>query len=85
MSISSVADIDKVRGLNPCSVGICSVSDGSVGHYQGDCLNPCSVGICSVRTMKDIIKELMASLNPCSVGICSVSVFEEWLDTTPVS
>ena len=36
--------------LNPCSVGICSVSGGIDDNIKNvECLNPCSVGICSVR------------------------------------
>ena len=62
-------------GLNPCSNGICSLTQQmKIKQLTMASLNPCSNGICSLtRKFTELHSSKYTSLNPCSNGICSLT------------
>ena len=66
-----------LRGFNPCSNGIwsltCPMSWSLAGSF---CLNPCSNGIWSLTDKEVSMFGIWLGLNPCSNGICSLT--EGW-------
>ena len=60
--------------LNPCSNGICSLTEGQDnGGQTYHRLNPCSNGICSLTPILLRDSPPRHCLNPCSNGICSLT------------